>query len=845
MMANLFEDIQSVGFDIHPSMLDRSDFESWQQRIRLYCPGKENGENILQSIDEGPFKMRKFRETLADGALGPEWDRVVKDLTPEEKERHKADIRAMNILVQGLPKDIYTLINHYTDAKDIWDNVKMLLEGSELTRDELKLKRGLKTSNYDQLYAYLKQHEAHANENKMMLERYTQHAIDPLTFVFQADQCDAFDFDVDEDPAAQTMFMANLSSADPIYDATGLSYDSGILSEVQDHDNYLEHFEGIQTALVKEVKEIKETFEQMEVEQHVVDKKCAEIEKKNLPIENENLLADCLSNELLYSLMNAVNTISRFSKMHDAYTIELACNVELEAKISRLKHKIQKDDHSEMIKCFSNLEDNTIKKLKVQISHMNERRSEAYRILDFNALDSQNIKLTELVTALQEQNKRFRAENEKVKQHYKELYDSVKITHAKTIDKTSSLLTENEKLKAQLKEKMECITINTIKPKFLPLNFVKKFIRIVRFGNDHFDAIMGYGDYVIGDSVISKVYYMEGLGHNLFSVGQFCDSDLEVAFKKHSYYVRDVDGVELLKGNHGSNLYTIYVEDIMKSSLVCLLSKAFKNKSWLWHRRLNILNFGTINDLERKDLAEVVATACYTQNRSLIHTRHNKTSYELVHGKKPDLTFLRFFGALCYLTNDSEDLGKLKAKADIRISFVSGYAYQKAPEAIKRVFCYLRGTINMGLWYLKYTAMALTAYADADHASCQDTHRKVEYIAMSGCCAQILWMRSQVTDYDFAFNNIPLYYDNRSVIALCCNNVQHSRSKHIDIRHHFIREQVENSVVELYFVTTDYQLADIFTKALPRERFEFLLPRLRMKSMSLETLKRPQEGEDE
>ncbi|GJY05915.1 hypothetical protein Tco_0371855 [Tanacetum coccineum] len=117
-------------------MLDRSVFESWQQRIHLYCLGKENGENILQSIDEGPFNIGKFRETLADGALGPERDRVVKDLTFEEKERYKADIRATNILLQGLPKDIYTLINHYTDTKYIWDNVKMLLEGSELTRDE-------------------------------------------------------------------------------------------------------------------------------------------------------------------------------------------------------------------------------------------------------------------------------------------------------------------------------------------------------------------------------------------------------------------------------------------------------------------------------------------------------------------------------------------------------------------------------------------------------------------------------------------------------------------------------------------------------------------------------------
>ncbi|GJV81785.1 hypothetical protein Tco_1517655, partial [Tanacetum coccineum] len=122
---------------------------------------------------------------------------------------------------------------------------------------------------------------------------------------------------------------------------------------------------------------------------------------------------------------------------------------------------------------------------------------------------------------------------------------------------------------------------------------------------------------------------------------------------------------------------------------------------------------------------------------------------------------------------------------------------------------------------------------------------KAEYIAMSGCCAQILWMRSQLSDYDFAFHKIPLSCDNRSVIALCCNNVQHSRSKHIDIRHHFIQEQVENGVVELYFVTTYYQLADIFTKALQRERFEFLLPRLGMKSMTSETLKRLQEGEEE
>ncbi|GJY00506.1 retrovirus-related pol polyprotein from transposon TNT 1-94, partial [Tanacetum coccineum] len=119
--------------------------------------------------------------------------------------------------------------------------------------------------------------------------------------------------------------------------------------------------------------------------------------------------------------------------------------------------------------------------------------------------------------------------------------------------------------------------------------------------------------------------------------------------------------------------------------------------------------------------------------------------------------------------------------------------------AIKRVFRYLKGTINMVLWYSKNTGIALTTYVDADHAGCQDTRRstsgRAEYIAVSGCCAQILWMRSQLTDYGFAFSKIPLYCDNKSAIALCCNNVQHSRSQHIDVRYHFIKEQVENGVV--------------------------------------------------
>nr|GEV15409.1 hypothetical protein [Tanacetum cinerariifolium] len=257
------------------------------------------------------------------------------------------------------------------------------------------------------------------------------------------------------------------------------------------------------------------------------------------------------------------------------------------------------------------------------------------------------------------------------------------------------------------------------------------------------------------------------------------------------------------------------------------------------------------------------------------------------------------------------------SRPDLQLAICMCARYQARPTekhvyAVKRIFRYLRGTVHQGLWYLKDSSVALTACADADHAGCQDTRRnsnpifilkesipqkteldlttginflghgllydhantcvyfatqpgisifhswsskrqksvaisstKAKYIALSGCCAQILWMRSQLSDYGIAFNKIPMYCDNKSVISLCCNNVQHSRSKHIDIRYHFIKEQVENGVIELYFVNTEYQLTDLFTKALGRDIIEFLTNKLGMRSFTPETLKKLTNEEDE
>nr|GEW55328.1 hypothetical protein [Tanacetum cinerariifolium] len=114
--------------------------------------------------------------------------------------------------------------------------------------------------------------------------------------------------------------------------------------------------------------------------------------------------------------------------------------------------------------------------------------------------------------------------------------------------------------------------------------------------------IMVYGVYKIGNVTISMVYFVEGLGHNLFFVGQFCDSDLEVAFRQHTCFICNLEGVDLLTGSRGNNLNTLSLGDMMASSHICLLSKASKTKSRLWHRRLSHLNFGTINHLARQIL---------------------------------------------------------------------------------------------------------------------------------------------------------------------------------------------------------------------------------------------------
>ncbi|GJZ43890.1 hypothetical protein Tco_0591145 [Tanacetum coccineum] len=691
-MSSNSDDIQAAGSDTRPPMLDRTDYESWSQRIRLYCRGKENGLQILQSIDQGPFELGTTRDTLGttpEGGvlLGPERPRTYEDLSDTEKKRYDADVRATNIVLQGLPKDIYKLINHNIEAKAIWDNVKMLLAGSELTKEDresqlydeferfkmlpgenineyyvrfhklvndmrnirmtmpniqlnskfvnnmspewdrfvtaVKLNKGLKETNHEQLYAYLKQHEKHAAQDRLIIERITPPTNDPLAFVLSdgrswvqyvqgltnqnqkifarekdvagfgghiarnctqpkhpqiydyftskdsAMRCVAFDSRCDDEPTAQSIFMANLSSAGPT-NLQASSSDASILSEVPDlekanvasNNDQVEHeihsevqhcassalntayvlidnnvhtpnepsvtelaiykeqvaiyeqhakFEltkreqrmddqmriliqdrnrmeenveskiwtqlGVQKSLVTEVRAMKAVFENMEaeVDHNAVDKKCGEIECRNLLIMNENLIAECLSIDVFYTAVISVClNVSRFYEMHDALLLlKMYCST-LSPENLILRNKIQNDDHDLMIKHFSKLE---VEHFNLQLKYQNlkERFGNKKPVTSSDAPSFDSLALflyrtkdlTAKLNALHDLNERYRAENAKVKQHYKELYDSIKITRAKTTDQNKSLLSEIENLKAQLKDNSKCVTIPDSKPKVL------------------------------------------------------------------------------------------------------------------------------------------------------------------------------------------------------------------------------------------------------------------------------------------------------------------------------------------------------------------------------------------
>nr|GEW81152.1 retrovirus-related Pol polyprotein from transposon TNT 1-94 [Tanacetum cinerariifolium] len=529
-------------------------------------------------------------------------------------------------------------------------------------------------------------------------------------------------------------------------------------------------------------------------------------------------------------------------------------------------------------------------------------------------------------------------------------------------------------------------------------NFEEKFLGTVKFRNDQIVLILGYGDLVQGTITIKRVYYVEGLNHHLFFVGQFSNADLEIAFRKSTCYIRDLKENDLFTGSRGTDLYSITLQETSTLNPICLMAKATSSQAWLCHYKgTEFLNetlhayFAqegmehqtsvartpeqngvvkrwnrTLVEAARTMLSaakvplyfwvEAIATTCFTQNHSLVIPRHEKTPYHIINGRKPSIKFFHIFTFLALfatsvfnmrtrvivetihvnfdelplmvldhvssdpvpqcltmtLKQDSLSPGpqcqenvpqaaetvttsneldllfslmfdellngttlvvskssavtatntpllniqttpKTTSQAPTQVPTVTAneniiraepnkeYAHLDEDEFINVFSTLRRDTLKKGGINFKesFTPVArleaiwlFVAYAA--HKSfpvyqmdikmsflygplkeevyikwldiLEDFIDEAGYVSLSACCAQVLWLRTRLIDYGFYFDKIPMYCDSKAAIAISCNPVQHSHTKHIDVRYHFIKEQVEKDIVELFFVGTEYQL---------------------------------------
>nr|GEU30262.1 retrovirus-related Pol polyprotein from transposon TNT 1-94 [Tanacetum cinerariifolium] len=462
-------------------------------------------------------------------------------------------------------------------------------------------------------------------------------------------------------------------------------------------------------------------------------------QQKTLELEIERLLKAVVSQDIMTVVQNnSVDTSNLQTELERMKECFKYCIIKKENEYAKLwndwykKCEECKFDKISYDKAYNDMQ-RKIKRLQAQLGDLKGKSKDTSCVSD--TLNPLSQKLENENVELEFQVLNYAKENAHLKTTYKNLFDSISLTridntktrrpHPRSNTKndwvpvaSKSSCNKNKEVKVEEHHRNLLLSKNKKHISFACYpNLFMKFMGTVRFENDHVAVILGFSDLQWGNILITRVYFVEGLGHDLFLVGQLCDLDLEVAFRRNTCFVRNLEGVDLLQGNRTTNLYTINLHDMASASPICLIARAYSTKSWLWHQRLSYLNFDTINDHAKNDLvsgllkfkyhkehlcpllssvrtpqqngvverrnqtlveaartmlifsraplflwAEVIATACFTQNHSIIHRRFNKTPYELINGKKPNISFLHVFGALCYPKNDREDIGKLGAK---------------------------------------------------------------------------------------------------------------------------------------------------------------------------------------
>ncbi|GKC82883.1 hypothetical protein Tco_1138600 [Tanacetum coccineum] len=446
---------------------------------------------ILESVENGPLIWPLIKENRVTRP------KKYSELFATEAIQADCDIKATNIILQGLPIEVYALVSNHKVAKELWVKIQLLMQGTSLTkqkREYVKLVRDLHTTNVDQLHAYLGQHEFHANKVRLMHERNS----DSLALV-------SLQYG---SPYQSQQFSTHQSSTPLSITLPSNDYQSSIHDNVYSPSSSIPQLEYAST--VNQQPEFSQPDSGLIVP---VFQKCDD------PIDAIN------------HMMSFLTTVLRVLQ---GLTLQEQVEAILGNKGLLFVTTVKGKDT-----CPN--------------SALNQRGNEMIHADDLDAYASDCDELNTAKVALMANLSHYGSDA---------LAEVVQIVLWYLDSSYSKHMTGD---RSQL------------------TNFVNKFLDTVKFKNDHVAKILGYGDYQIGNVTILRVYYVEGLGYNLFSVVQFCDSNLEVAFRQHTWFIQNLDGFDLLTGSRGNNLYTLSLGDMMASSPICLLSKASKTKSWQWH----------------------------------------------------------------------------------------------------------------------------------------------------------------------------------------------------------------------------------------------------------------------
>nr|GEV08891.1 hypothetical protein [Tanacetum cinerariifolium] len=673
---------------------------------------------ILESVEHGPLIWPTIEEN------GVIITKKYAELSAVENIQADCDMKATNIILQGLPADIYSLVNHHRVAKDLWERVQLLMQGEgHMARQCTQPKRPRNATWFKEKVMLAEAQEAGQILDEEQLAFLADsgipadqaQAIIPHNAAFPIEDLDTYDFDCDDLSTAQAVLMANI-----------FNYGSDVISKAS-----------LVNGCLKKLKFQLSQFDSV-------------VKKSTTP----------------NALTEGKATIDNAAQIPFTTTVALGMfKLDLEPLASNLVHN--REIHINYLKHTQEQAD-----ILRGIVEQAKAKQPLDNALDFACKHAKRIQ--ELLVYVRDT-----------------CLSAIKLSETKVIQIVLWYLDSG------------CSKHMTGNRSQL-MNFVSKFLGIVRFWNDQIARIMGF----LRKKDEAPVAIIK------------CIKNIQVRLKETVHHVRTDNETKFVNQTPREFYDNVDISHQTSIARTPQQNDVVKRRNWtLVEAAYNDLPNGVKTAFLNGELKEEVYVSqpegfVDQDNPSHVY-KLKKALYGLKQAPSAWYDMLSSFLISQQFSNGAVDptLFTRHTGNDLLLA----KPIEKHLQVVKRIFRYLNRTINMGLWYSKDTNMLLTAYADADHAGCQDTRRstsecaqflgdklvswsskkqkstaisstEAKYIALSRCCAQILWMRSQLTYYGFKFNKVPLYYDNKSAVALCCNNVQHSKAKHIDVRYHFIKE---------------------------------------------------------